>query len=174
MLSLRYFSVVGVTLTLFGCSPQPFDAGAEGDKLLQRDAEWAENAAAGRDIDKTVSYWSEEATIAPQGQPIVRGRAAIRKYVSESFHTPGFHIHWKSARPTFSPDGSFAYMFSSTTITAPGQNGTPQTFPSRALTVWRRAPDGLWRCVADIWNDDPGPSTARVGIHFEAAAVTRR
>src|SRR5690348_18291822 len=75
MLFLRYFSVVGVTLTLFGCSPQPFDAGAEGDKLLQRDSEWAENAAAGRDIDKTVSYWSEDATIVPQGQPIVHGRA---------------------------------------------------------------------------------------------------
>ena len=158
MPSLKYFSVVAGTLALFGCSPQPFDAGAEGDKLLQRDAEWAESAAAGRDVEKTVSYWSKDATIVPQGQPIVHGRAAIRKYVSESFHTPGFHIHWKSARPTFSPDGKLAYMLSSTTITAPSPNGSLQTFPSRAVTVWRHEPDGLWRCVVDIWNDAPGPS----------------
>lgn len=159
MKSLNCLLVIAAAFIPVGCSPQHFDAKLEGDKLLHRDAEWAERAAAGRDVEGTVSYWSEDATIVPQGQPIVRGRAAIRKYVSESFHTPGFHIHWKSARPTFSPDGKFAYMLSSTTITAPGPNGAPQTFPSRAVTVWRHETDGQWRCVVDIWNDAPGSAS---------------
>lgn len=159
MQSLKHVSVIATISVLVGCSPPPFDAKSEGDQLLRRDAEWAENAAAGRDVEKTVSYWSEDATIVPQGQPIVHGRAAIRKYVSESFHTPGFHIHWKSARPTFSLDGQFAYMLSSTTITAPGPNGTLQTFPSRAVTVWRHEIDGQWHCVVDIWNDAPGSAS---------------
>jgi ketosteroid isomerase-like protein len=159
MLSLRHCLFIACISILVGCAPQHFDAKTEGDRLFQRDAEWAEIAAAGRDVEKTVSYWSEDAILIPEGQSIVQGRVNIRKYVSESFRTPGFHIHWKSARPTFSPDGELAYMLSDTTITAPGPSGTVQSFPSRAVTVWRRDPDGQWRCVVDTWNDAPGPST---------------
>ena len=143
-----------------GCSAGRFDRTAVARALLQRDAEWSDTASAGVDVDKTAAYWSDDAIIVPPGRPIVEGKAAIRAFVSDSFHTPGFHIHWTSDDPVFSPDGKLAYMRSTTSTTAPGPNGAPATTISRGINVWRRGADGRWLCVVDIWNDGPPTEAA--------------
>jgi len=132
-----------------------FDAKTEGAKLLQRDAEWAALASEGRDVEKTASYWTDDAIIVAPALPIVEGKAAIHAFVAGSFETPGFHIHWVSEKPVFSPDGNLAYLRSVTTTTVPGADGKPMTISSRGVTVWRRDTDGQWRCAVDIWNDAP-------------------
>jgi ketosteroid isomerase-like protein len=148
-------SLVAAAFLVSGCAPATFDRAAEEKKLLQRDAEWADIASAGKDVDKTASYWSDDAVIIPQGQPIVEGKAAIRAFVASSFAIPGFHIHWKSEKPTFSPDGRLAYMRGANAMTVPGPDGKPMTLAGRGVTVWRLEPDGQWRCVVDTWNDPP-------------------
>ena len=75
---------------------------AEGQKLLRRDAEWADLATAGKEIEKIVSYWSDDAVLIFPGQPVLEGKAAIRAYVIASLNTPGFKIHWVSQKPVFS------------------------------------------------------------------------
>jgi len=147
--------IVGLVLaSLAGCTPR-FDPDAETQKLLARDAEWAGFAAGGTDVERTVSYWADDAVIIPQGQSTIEGKAAIRSFVRASFHTPGFHIRWKSAAPTFSADGTLAYMRSESTTTVPGAGGAPTTLHQRGMTVWRRDTDGEWSCVVDVWNDPP-------------------
>lgn len=158
-MTIQHFStLLAAAVVLAGCGPASFDRMAEQQKLLQRDAEWADIASAGKDVDKTASYWADDAVIIPQGQPIVEGKAAIRAFVASSFAIPGFHIHWKSEAPTFSPDGRLAYMRGANEMTVPGPDGTPLKLPGRGLTVWRKDTDGQWRCVADIWNDPPQPA----------------
>lgn len=157
---LRTLCPVVAIFGLVGCAPPPFNPSVEQQKLLQRDAEWADVASAGKDVERTASYWSEDALIIPQGQPIVEGKAAIRAFVASNFQTPGFKIHWKSEKPAFSPDGKLAYMRSTSTTTVPGPNGTLMTLPGRGMTVWRLDSDGQWRCVVDIWNDPPPVSAA--------------
>lgn len=155
MSSPRMLCPVALALFFAGCATPKFDAAAEQRKLLLRDAEWAQLASAGVDVEKTVSFWSDDALIIPQAGPIVEGKAAIRAMVAGSFKTPGFSIHWKSEQVEFSPDGKMAYMRSTTDFTVPGPNGTVLSQPSRGITVWRLEADGQWRCVVDIWNDPP-------------------
>ena len=140
-----------------GCSSPAvrFDPAAEADLLLKRDAEWADAATAGTDIDKIVSYWADDAVVIPQGQPVAEGKGAIRAFVAGSLAIPGFRIHWVSDKVSFSPDGQLAYLRSTNEITVPGPTGTPVTVSGRGITVWRREVDGQWRCVVDIWNDPP-------------------
>lgn len=151
-------ALLGICLS-GGCSSPHFDA-TESRTLLQRDADWAQAAFAGKDIERILSYWSDDAVVIPQGQPIAEGKQAIRAFVSDSLKTPGFKIHWVSKSVTFSPDGNLAYMRGDNEITVPGPNGAPMTLPGRGITVWRREQDGQWRCVVDIWNDPP-PSVAQ-------------
>ena len=134
------------------------DTQSEQAALLRRDAEWAKTAAAGTDIDAIVSYWSDDALVIPPAQPVLEGKAAIRAYVESSLRIPGFQIRWVSDTVTMSPDGQMAYMRSKNEVTVPGPAGAPMTLRGRALTVWRRDPDGQWRCVVDIWNDEPPTS----------------
>jgi ketosteroid isomerase-like protein len=151
-------TLVFVVLVLAGgcASFHPFDPDAESQKLLRRDAEWADVAAAGRDVDRIASYWSDDAVVIPPGQPIVEGKAAIRAFVAASLRIPGFRIHWVSEKVSFSPDGKLAYMHGRNTMTMRDAKGSLVTIPGRGITIWRLEPDGQWRCVVDLWNDPPG------------------
>ena len=148
--------VVGVCVLLeSGCGRPAFDAKAEEAKLLARDAEWAAAAAEGKDVDRVVSYWTDDAFVLPPGRPAVEGKAALRAFVTESFKIPGFQIRWKSEKVSFSPDGKLAYMRGTNETTVPGPDGKPVTLKGRAVTVWRVDADGQWRCAVDVWNAPP-------------------
>src|SRR5438034_2986158 len=153
-------SVLILPLVLGGCSQRGFDPATEETKLLHRDAEWADLASAGKEVDKIVSYWSDDAVLIFPGQPVLEGKQAIRAYVEASLKTPGFKIHWVSEKPVFSPDGKLAYMRGTDELTAPGPNGTPITLHLRGISVWRMDPDGQWRCVVDISNEEPPAAPA--------------
>src|SRR5437868_12679431 len=154
----HYLLLVVFGLAVVGCSSRNFDSAAEGQKLLRRDAEWADLATAGKDIEKIVSYWSDDAVLIFPGQPVLEGKAAIRAYVAASLNTPGFKIHWVSQKPVFSSDGKFAYMRGTDELTLPGLNGGTMTLHLRGISVWRFDPDGQWRCVVDISNEEPPPA----------------
>lgn len=131
-------------------APPAFDAGAEATKLLKRDAEWADLATAGKDVDKIVSYWTDDAVVMEPGQPAVAGKQAIRAFVTASLSTPGFKIHWVSQQPIFSPDGMMAYMRGTDEMTVPGPKGAPMDLHLQGYSVWRKQADGQWRCSVDI------------------------
>jgi ketosteroid isomerase-like protein len=128
------------------------DLALERSRLLRRDAEWAIAASEGRDIERVLSYWTEDAVLLPPGLPTVVGKAALRQYVEGSMQIPGFRITWTSTDVTFSPDGNFAYMFGRNAVTMNAPDGTPATTEGRGVTIWRRDTDGEWRCAVDIWN----------------------
>src|SRR5262249_722542 len=69
------------------CSSPRFDAASEATRLLQIDAEWASLAEEGRDVEKIVSYWTDDATVMFPGQPVLKGKAALRAYVDNSLKT---------------------------------------------------------------------------------------
>ncbi len=145
-------------LTLFlatACAAPTLDTEAESKALLARDAEWAQLASEGKDVEKILSYWSDDAVVIPQGEPIAEGKEAIRAFVTSSMQIPGFKIHWVSDKVTFSPDGKLAYMRATNETTVAGPTGELMTIPARAVTVWRKDADGQWRCVLDMWNDPP-------------------
>jgi hypothetical protein len=82
------FLRAALLLACAGCasSGNPEDVRA---RILRLDAEWSE-VAQGRDIDRIVSYWADDATVLPPGSPPVAGKPAIREFVAKSFQTPGF------------------------------------------------------------------------------------
>jgi len=150
------------SLLLAGCSKTPppaFDATAESAKLMQRDAEWSDLATAGKDIDKILSYWTDDAVVMEPGQSAVEGKQAIRAYITQSLSTPGFKIHWVSQRPRLSPDGNMAYMRGTDEMTVPGPKGALMTLHLQGYSVWRKDADGQWRCVVDIANEAPGATS---------------
>ena len=156
--SSRLLSVAAVCLLLGACTtatPPAFDATAESAKLMQRDAEWADLATAGKDVEKILSYWTDDAVVMEPGQPAVEGKQAIRAYVTQSLSTPGFKIHWVSQKPTFSPDGKMAYMRGTDEMTVPGLKGAPMTLHLQGYSIWRKDADGQWRCVVDVANEAP-------------------
>ncbi len=166
----KLFALIVVSAAPIGlasCARSHFDAAAEGRALLERDAEWAAAATAGKDVDRIVSYWSDDAVVIEPGEPIHAGKAAIRAFVAESLKTPGFKIHWVSRNPVFSDDGSMAYMPGTDVMTLPGADGKVVTLHLQGMSIWRRAPGGPWLCVADIAT--PAPQAANAPLPVAAS-----
>jgi ketosteroid isomerase-like protein len=124
----------------------------ERERLLRRDAEWAEIALEGQDVERILSYWTDDAVVLAPGLPRVSGKAALREYVQGSMRIPGFKITWESKEAVLSPDGQLAYIFSRNAVTLNAADGTPVTTDGRGVTIWRHEPDSQWRCAVDIWN----------------------
>ena len=158
MKSSRLLGSLAAFVIFCGCSTVRFDPAAEREQLLRRDAEWASAAVDGKDVEKIVSHWTDDAVVIPPGQPVAEGKAAIRAFSEASLKTPGFKIRWKSEKVAFSPDGKMATMQATNEMTMTGPDGKPVILKGRGATVGRVESDGQWRCAIDIWNDPP-PAT---------------
>jgi uncharacterized protein (TIGR02246 family) len=141
-------------LSLVGCAH--VDLEAERAAILATDRPWQE-AIAAKDVERSLSFWSDDAVLLAPGQPRLVGKEAIRRFVTESFKIPGFGISWETTGVELSPSGGLAYAFANTTTTFSGPDGKPGAMRAKSLTVWRKGPDGRWKCVVDAWNDEAPP-----------------
>jgi ketosteroid isomerase-like protein len=128
------------------------DARAE---LLERDRKWATLASEGSDVERILSFWTDDAKVFPPGAPVVAGKPAIREFVTGSLSIPGFRITWEPVEVVVNASGDLGYTTGRNHLTMPDAAGKLQTEHGRYVTVWRRDPDGEWRCVIDIWNAGP-------------------
>src|SRR5207302_8953623 len=123
------------------------DPSAEAERLLKRDAEWAALASAGRDIDRILSYWTDDAVVlAPAFAPVI-GKAALRGYVENSFRIPGLKISWKSSEVRFSPALNLAYSFGVHTFSMYVPTCTLTMTNGPAVTMWHRYADVRRLCT---------------------------
>jgi uncharacterized protein (TIGR02246 family) len=121
--------------------------------IMKLDAEWSK-AAQEQNVERSLFYWSEDATVLPPGRAALVGKAAIREFIEKSFQTPGFSISWKAATVTVSTDGDMAYTTGTNHVTFKTPDGKIVAVEGKAVTVWRRQKDGTWKCVIDIWNHE--------------------
>lgn len=142
---------LSATLAWVGCATLRTVSDAAG-QIARLDAEWLE-AAQARDVERVLAFWAEDATVLPPGSPPVVGKAAIREFVAKSFQAPRFRISWKTDRITVSHGGDMAYATGTNRVTFLGPDGNEVSMAGKAVTVWRKESDGVWRCVIDIWND---------------------
>ncbi len=128
---------------------------AERAAILKTDKEWAAAASEGRDVERIVSFWADDAAVFPPGSPALVGKQAIRDFVAKSLQTSGFSITWETTQVTISPAGDFAYASGTNRVTFDDSEGNRVTLPGKGVTVWRKEPGGGWKCVIDIWNEVP-------------------
>jgi ketosteroid isomerase-like protein len=128
----------------------------ESEIILDLDKQWARAAAEGSNIDHIVSFWADDAMLLPPAMPAIVGKNAIRQFVEQSLAMPGFSITWETTDVTVSQDATLAYGVGRNKTTINDAQGKQITIHGKAITVWRKEPSGIWKCVIDIWNDDPG------------------
>jgi uncharacterized protein (TIGR02246 family) len=159
-------SLAAVSLALLcGCAQRAADPPAavslakEEAAIRATDAQWLA-AAKSRDVEKTIAFWSEDATILQPDAPPIAGKAAIRKYVSDAFASPQFSISFAPDTIVVAPSGDMAYEIGHDTMTFRGPGGKTVTAHTQGVVVWRKQPDGAWKAAVDIWNAAPASSPA--------------
>jgi len=152
-MTMKITSIFLTFIILFSCNQQ-VDTTAEGEKLMQLSREWSKSANTDS-IEKTLSFWADDAVVMSPGQPSLKGKDAIRQMVASSSKIPGFKISWEPLSVVVSKSGDLAYMLEQNQITVNDSLGHPLTEHNKNVTIWRKDADGSWKNVVDIWNADP-------------------
>ena len=145
--------LVAAPLTACGSRPDPK---AEEQKLMETSRAWSREAQAGN-VDAMLAYWSDDAIVIQPGQEVTRGREPLRAMIERMNKLPGFSISWEPIEARISDGGDMGYLIERTTMKMNGPDGNPVTQQFRAVTIWRKQPDGSWKNVVDISN--PGPAS---------------
>jgi uncharacterized protein (TIGR02246 family) len=126
---------------------------ADETALRNLDAEWS-TAASAKDVEKTVSYYSDDALVLPPNSPVLTGKAAARAMWGGMFKAPGFGGGWKATRVEVAQSGDMGYVTGSYEMTETDAAGKPMTDKGKYLEVWKKQADGSWKCVADMFSSN--------------------
>jgi len=136
-----------------GCGTnQTANLTAEEAAIRSADAKWLA-AAKALDLEHTLPFWADDATIFPSGGSAITGKAAIRQYVAGAFASPGFSITWNTDKIEVSSSGDLAYSTGTNHITF-----NNFVADNRAVEIWKKQPDGSWKCIVDMMSTAPGPT----------------
>ncbi|HTE31921.1 MAG TPA: DUF4440 domain-containing protein [Chryseolinea sp.] len=151
---MRNVIVLLLIVALSGCSEAKIDTKSEGELLMQISRDWSKSAATDS-IEKTLSYWADDAIVMAPGQPALKGKKAIREMVEGSSKIPGFRISWEPLSVSVSKSGDMAYLIEQNKISVNDSLGNPMVEYNKSVTIWRKEADGTWKNIVDTWNADP-------------------
>jgi ketosteroid isomerase-like protein len=127
--------------------------------LRDLDAQWSA-AAGAKDVEKTVSFYSEDAVVMPPNAPADTTKEAIRKGWQDLLATPGLLISWKTTKLEVAKSGDLAFLSGTYEMTMHDPSGKPINDRGKYVEVWEKQPTGKWKCGTDIWNSDLPASAA--------------
>ena len=121
--------------------------------LRKLDDEWSK-AAGSRDVEKTVSYYSDDAIVMPPNIPTLTGKESIRSLWKSMIDSPTFSGGWKVTKVEVARSGDLAYVSGNYEFNEKDNSGKPLTDKGKYLEIWKKQADGSWKCVADMFSSD--------------------
>jgi uncharacterized protein (TIGR02246 family) len=159
--SQRSTTVICCSLLLLlltsACNQQTSDTRAADEATIRNlDAQWSKTAAT-NDLEGTMTYYSDDASLLPPNAPIATGRQAIRA-VWATLLGPGVSVSWQPSKVEVARSGELAYVMGTYQDTAKDAQGNTISDHGKLVEVWKKQSDGKWKVAADIYNSDLPPS----------------
>jgi len=141
-------------------SPSPSEKPSGVEQLLRDlDAQWAK-AAAAKDVEQTIGYYSDDAIVLPPNATSAATKEAIRNVWKDMFASPSLVISWQPTRVQVGKSGEMAWVRGTYELTMNDASGKPIDDRGKYLEVWEKQTDGNWKCAADMWNSDLAASAS--------------
>jgi len=130
------------------CTASGADTKAIEQTLRDLDDQWS-TAAGAKDLEKTVSFYSDDAIVMPPNAPADTSKEAIRKGWKDLLDNIN-DIRWKTTRVEIAKSGDLAVLTGTYDMTT--KDGTKDH--GKYCEVWEKQPNGNWKCGTDIFNSD--------------------
>jgi uncharacterized protein (TIGR02246 family) len=158
---LSFCGCFALLLFAVGCQQAPPDTQAADQRAIKDlEAQWSK-AGAAKNLDDTVSYYADDASMLAPNAPIATGKQAIRAVWAQFMGDPGFTVSWESSMVEASRSGDFAYDIGTYQLTINDPQGKPVADRGKYMVVWKKQADGKWKAVGDMFSSDlplPAPS----------------
>ena len=130
--------------------------------LRDADDAWSK-AAASKDVEKTISYYSADAIVLPPNAPIATTKEEIKKIWQDMLASPGLVISWKATKVEVAKSGDLGFVSGTYEFSMNDASGKPVIDHGKYVEVWEKKADGKWKCGTDTWNSDLPASTPAPG-----------
>ena len=117
------------------------------------DGDWAKTAA-GKDVEQTIAFYSDDAIVCAPNATSAATKEAIRNLWKDMFASAGFNITWQATRVQVGKSGEMAWVSGTYESTMNDASGKPIDDRGKYLEVWEKQTDGNWKCAADMWNSN--------------------
>jgi uncharacterized protein (TIGR02246 family) len=179
---LALWSCIAVVLIASSCGEKtpPDTRAADESTIRNLDAQWSK-AAAAKDVDGSVSYYSDDASLLAPNAPIASDKQGIRAAWA-SLLGPDTSLTWQASKVEVSRSGDLAYVQGVYQLTSKDARGKPTADNGKFVEVWKKQADGKWKTVADIFNSDlvvvqkqaPPPAAKKATRHSHAKKKRHR
>jgi ketosteroid isomerase-like protein len=124
-------------------------AAGDAEKAVRdADEQWSKVASA-KDLDKTVSFYANDAVVLPPNQGAVMTKEGIRN-LWKGFLESLTDISWKTTRVGTAKSGDMAYLIGTYEMTM--KDGTKDK--GKYCEVWKKQTDGTWKVATDMFSSD--------------------
>jgi ketosteroid isomerase-like protein len=115
------------------------------ETLMEADREFAAYTLQHGIAKGFLDHMAEDCDYFPNGQPVIRGKAAIRAYFEGEKQEPGVVLKWRPEHAALA--GNLGYTFGSAEVEQDGKVVRRLKY----VTIWRKDGD-RWMVIADIGN----------------------
>ena len=129
------------------CNFPPTTQASDEQAIRAADAEWSK-AAGAKDLDKTVSFYADDAMVLPPNEAAKTTKDAIRA-LWKGLIDSVTDVSWKTTRVEMAKSGEMACLTGTYELTM--KDGTKDR--GKYCEVWEKK-GGTWKCGTDIWNSD--------------------
>ena len=114
---------------------------------------WSQ-AADAKDLNKCVSFYTDDASLLPSAAPIATGKDQIRAVWSQFISNPDLSFSWRPTKIEVARSADLAFEIGTFDLTIADQTGKSSASRGKYVIVWKKQANGEWKAVADIFNTD--------------------
>ncbi len=154
ILSLALFSIAFAA----GCASEPQKPVAPPDTrkadeaaIRAASAAWSK-ASEAKDLEKSVSYYADDAVFLVDKGALVKTKDAIRLAWKDLVAPDGPTLTFTTTFVEVARSGDIGYEYGTYDLTTPSKKGPPKVDKGKYATVWKKQADGNWKAIVDIDN----------------------
>lgn len=132
-------------------APPPDTRKADETAIRAASAEWSK-AAEAKDLDKSVSYYAEDAVYLTDKGAMVNGKNSIRMVWKDVVAPGAATLTWAANYVEVARSGDIAYEYGTYKETSEAKIGKPKEEKGKYVAVWKKQRDGGWKVALDIDN----------------------
>lgn len=120
--------------------------------IMAADEKWSA-ACKAHQLDKTVSFYAEDAVFLAPNAPMLTTRKDIRAAWADMV-APTSAVSWKATKVVAAKSGELAYSYGSYDLSMQDASGKTIKDHGKFVEIWKKQADGSWKCTVDMFNSD--------------------
>jgi ketosteroid isomerase-like protein len=159
MKSMKLMAMVGAVALFAGLFILPstiFQSSASSkatpDTLKQLEADFMK-AAEEKGSAGYMSYYADDAVEVPNGEPFLRGKAAIAKTMA-FLDDKNNHLTWSPEGADISASGDLGYTYGNYEFSTKDKDGRSVVQHGKYTSIWKKQKDGSWKVALDMGNSN--------------------